>query len=177
MLTFAYGGRGGARGHTYVIIIWKKMLNNLHNLPNLNKSRNWKEFCSFLEFFFTWCSLAIICTYYMPFLYGGGGSIKPYVILMRGHAKCLLLMTRGCGGIENPPKLAYVIHGCSPKRNLQNYILWFTWIKPKHDDRLSCWVQLHFLYVKVIWTSANAIFFLKNEPLIPRSLQVVGIFL
>ena len=44
-------GGGGARGHTYVIIIWKKMLNNLHNLPNLNKnstqSRKWKEFLFF----------------------------------------------------------------------------------------------------------------------------------
>ena len=28
MLTFAYGG--GLRGHAYVIIVWKKMLNNLH---------------------------------------------------------------------------------------------------------------------------------------------------
>ena len=32
------GGGGGARGHAYVIIIWKKMLNDLHYLPNLNKN-------------------------------------------------------------------------------------------------------------------------------------------
>ena len=51
MLTFAYKGGGGARGHTYIIIIGKKKQNNLHNLPNLNKnstqSRNWKEFLFF----------------------------------------------------------------------------------------------------------------------------------
>ena len=31
---------------------------------------------------------------------------------MRGHAKCLLLMTRGRGA-KKRPKPAYVIHGCS----------------------------------------------------------------
>ena len=39
------------------------------------------------------------------FLYRGGGvSLKPYVILMGGHAKCLLLMTRGEGGGSKIPK-------------------------------------------------------------------------
>ena len=45
------GSEGGLRGHAYVIIIWKKMLNNLHYIPNLNKnstrSSNWKEFLFF----------------------------------------------------------------------------------------------------------------------------------
>jgi hypothetical protein len=45
-------GGGGARGHTYVSNhSLEKMLNNLLNLPNLNKnstqSRNWKEFLFF----------------------------------------------------------------------------------------------------------------------------------
>ena len=55
MLTFAYGAQGeGARGHAYIIIIWKKMLNDWHFLSNLNKkspiftqSRNWKELLFF----------------------------------------------------------------------------------------------------------------------------------
>jgi hypothetical protein len=34
---------------------------------------------------------------------------------MVGHAKCLLLMTRGGGGVKKTPKPAYVIHGCSLK--------------------------------------------------------------
>ena len=38
MLTFAYVGGGGLRGHAYVIITWNKMLNYLHYLPNLNKN-------------------------------------------------------------------------------------------------------------------------------------------
>ena len=49
----------GARGHNYVIIIWKKILNNLHNLPNLNKNSLLflsKEFLFFSGTFFTWCS-------------------------------------------------------------------------------------------------------------------------
>ena len=86
------GGRGSAkclhlltaRGHAYVIIIWKKMLNDLHYLSNLNKkspistqSRNWKELlffsgrykdltirngcykCDFV--FFTFMNLQIVC--------------------------------------------------------------------------------------------------------------------
>jgi hypothetical protein len=32
---------------------------------------------------------------------------------MGGQAKCLLLMTRGGGGVEKSQKPAYVIHGCS----------------------------------------------------------------
>ena len=32
---------------------------------------------------------------------------------MGGHAKCLLLMTRGGGGVKKTQKPAYVIHGCS----------------------------------------------------------------
>jgi hypothetical protein len=32
---------------------------------------------------------------------------------MGGQAKCLLLMTRGGGGVEKFQKPAYVIHGCS----------------------------------------------------------------
>ena len=44
-----------------------------------------------------------------------GGSQKSYVILMGGHAKCLLLMTRGEGGGQKSQKPAYVIHGCSLK--------------------------------------------------------------
>ena len=39
------------------------------------------------------------------------------LILMGGHAKCLLLMTRGEGGGQKSQKPAYVIHGCS----LSNY--------------------------------------------------------
>ena len=35
---------------------------------------------------------------------GGGRSRKSYVILMGGHAKCLLLMTRGEGGGSKIPK-------------------------------------------------------------------------
>ena len=41
------GGRGG-RGHAYVIIIWKKKLNSLYDLPNeqdppiSTQSRNWR---------------------------------------------------------------------------------------------------------------------------------------
>ena len=42
---------------------------------------------------------------------------KPYVILMGGHEKCLLLMTRG-GGVKKFPKPAYVIHGCSLKETI-----------------------------------------------------------
>ena len=45
---------------------------------------------------------------------GGGGVKKTYVILMRGHAKCLRLVTRGDGGVKKSQKPAYVIHGCSP---------------------------------------------------------------
>ena len=43
------GIKSKGRGHTYEIIIWKEMLNNLHNLPNLKKksSREWKEFVLF----------------------------------------------------------------------------------------------------------------------------------
>ena len=45
MLTFAYGGRGGGlRGHAYLIIVWKKMLNNLHKL--------FQGKCKSLEFFY-----------------------------------------------------------------------------------------------------------------------------
>ena len=40
---------------------------------------------------------------------------KFYAILMGGHAKCLLLMTRGEGGGQKSQKPAYVIHGCSLK--------------------------------------------------------------
>ena len=32
------GGGGGLRGLAYIIIVWKKLLNNLHTLQNLNKN-------------------------------------------------------------------------------------------------------------------------------------------
>ena len=47
---------------------------------------------------------------------GGGGSRKPYVILMGGHAKCLLLITRGEGGGSK----------------IQKTCLRNTWMFPKH---------------------------------------------
>ena len=91
MLTFAYGGGGGGgkglylRNHNL-----EKMLNNFHNIPNLNKNSllflpkaESERVLFFSGTFFTWCSLAIICTYY--FLYGGGGP--------RGHA---YISIRGC---------------------------------------------------------------------------------
>ena len=88
----------------------EKMLNNFHNIPNLNKNSllflpkaESERVLFFSGTFLTWCSLAIICTYYMTFLYGGGGSRKPYVILMGGHDKCLLLMTRR--GSKKPKNL------------------------------------------------------------------------
>ena len=53
MLTIAYVGGEGLRGHAYVIIIWKKMLNDLHYLPKtllfLPKVEIGKSYCSFLE--------------------------------------------------------------------------------------------------------------------------------
>ena len=36
MLTFAYEGGRGLRGHAYVIIVWKKMLNNLAKIMKPN---------------------------------------------------------------------------------------------------------------------------------------------
>ena len=49
------------------------------------------------------CSCTLI--YYMTFFFiRGGGPRKSYVILMGGHAKCLLLMTRGEGGGSKIPK-------------------------------------------------------------------------
>ena len=53
MIMAIQSGIKWARGHTYIIIIWKTMLNNLHNLPNLNttlpKVKNGKSFCYILE--------------------------------------------------------------------------------------------------------------------------------
>ena len=48
-----------------------------------------------------------------------GGSQESYVILIGGHAKCLLLITRGEGGGQKFQTPAYVIHGCSLRENLK----------------------------------------------------------
>ena len=52
-------------------------------------------------YFFTWCRYFLKHDF---FVWGGRGSRKPYVILMGGDAKCLLLMTRGEGGGSKIPK-------------------------------------------------------------------------
>ena len=55
-------------------------------------------------YIFTWCCLA---TFF---------NVKKTLSdtnAMGGHDKCLLLMTRGGGGVEKSQKPAYVIHGCS----------------------------------------------------------------
>ena len=56
----------------------EKMLNNFDNIPDLNKNSflflpkaESERVLFFSGTFFTWCSLAIVCTYYMNFLYEG----------------------------------------------------------------------------------------------------------
>ena len=60
MLTFAYGRGGGLRGHAYVIIVWKKMLNNLHKFFQGRKKS--LESCYLLYGMFNRVLLEFYCT-------------------------------------------------------------------------------------------------------------------
>ena len=50
MLTFACGRGGDLRGHAYVIIAWKKVLNNLHKLFQ-GKRKSLESFCLLYDMF------------------------------------------------------------------------------------------------------------------------------
>ena len=113
MLTFAYEGGGGAKGSCLRNHSLEKMLNNLHKFFQ-GKRKSLESFYLLngmfdrvlLEFYCTVvCLIMSGLIYYMTFFsFGRGGSQKSYVILMGGHAKCLLLMTRGEGGGSKIPK-------------------------------------------------------------------------